>query len=467
MARAGRGWGKTAALVQWQWWECWRVPGIIGHWVSPTTGDAKGTGFEGQSGFRGTVPAECLWGGSWEKAFRASNPMMLRFSNGSIIRGFGAVKEGGRLRGPQCHNLCADELREWDQPAGNLQRTLDNALFGLRLPYPDGTPARGMLATTPKPIPYMKRLEKRAGVVVVNGTTFENIKNLSSSLLTTLGAMQGTLMGRQEIDGAYMDEENDQTIVRRSWINLWPASKPLPELSFVVESYDTASSEEHYDRRSGETDYTAASVWGVFNVNQALTEAERARMGVRSKFAVILLECWKARLSMPELLDKAKEQHAIRWGPRPGRKSDLVLVEEKNVGSSLRQFMATWGVPVWPMIPRKDKAQRLHATAPIAKQGMIFVPESNRPDRKGLPRDWVDPLLDEVTAYIGQGSTEHDDLMDTFSQAINYLREKGFLEAAPERLFADLEEKKAAQQRDAERDHAVERRQMFVNPYAA
>lgn len=458
---------NTLTLAQWQWWECWRVPNIIGHWVAPTTGDAVGTGFEGHSGFRSIIPAECLWGGSWDKAFRASNPILLRLANGSVIRGFGAVKGGGRLRGPQCHNMCGDELREWDSPAGNLQRTLDNALFGLRLPYPDGTPARGMLATTPKPIPYMKQLEKRPGVVVVTGSTRENARNLSSSLQITLGALNGTLMGRQEIDGVYMDEENDQTIIKRSWIKVWPVGTPLPEFMYIIESYDTASSDENYDWRSGETDPSACSVWGLFNTHQFLSEKQRKAMGVAGRYGALLLDCWQERLGLPDLLERARRQHNNRWGPKPGRRSDLVLVEDKNVGPALRQFLSKWGVPVWPMVPRRDKAQRLHATAPIAKQGMIFVPESQRPDRKGEPRDWVEPLLDQICTYVGAGSVEHDDLMDTFSQVINYMREKGMLVAEPEKLYSDMEDKRAAQRKQATDEHEQQRRQYVGNPYAA
>src|SRR5215467_4351635 len=42
---AGRGFGKSLALSQFLWWECWRCPGIIGHYVAPTLGDCRGTSF--------------------------------------------------------------------------------------------------------------------------------------------------------------------------------------------------------------------------------------------------------------------------------------------------------------------------------------------------------------------------------------------------------------------------------------
>ena len=168
--RAGRGFGKTKALTEFGWWESWRVPNLICHVVAPTQADVRGTSFEGPAGFNAVVPAECLVHGTLEKAYNKSTHE-LRLNNGSLIRGFAATENGSRLRGPQCNVLLGDEVAAWDVPAGNLEQSLNNALFGLRLPYPDGTPARAVLGTTPRPIPYLKRLEKRAGVRVITGTS--------------------------------------------------------------------------------------------------------------------------------------------------------------------------------------------------------------------------------------------------------------------------------------------------------
>lgn len=465
----GRGFGKTEALAQWLWWECYRAPGIIGHWVGPTNGDVENVAFLGPSGLRSMIPPELLWGGSWEKAFRASKkPITLTFANRSIIKGFSATEEAGRLRGPQCHALAGDELREWDRPKGALGVSLDIALLGLRLPYSDGTPARALLATTPKPIPALKRLAKREGVRVVRGSSRENLDNLSESYRRQLAAMAGTTLGKQEIEAAFIDEETDQSIIKRAWIKLWPAARKLPTFAFVVESYDTASSEDAYDRKTGDTDPTACQVWGVFNLNEAFPDPKlRAKLGVRGKYGALLLEAWAERLGMPELLDRARKQHRQKWGPAPGKRPDVVLIENKSSGPGLRQMLGQWSVPVWPINPRMDKAQRLHACAPVAAMGALWVPESSRPDRKGLPRDWVEPALEEICAFYGEGTTEHDDHVDAFSQAVNYLTGRGLLQAVPEVQFLDVEERVEHERREAERVAAVEKRERAGNPYAA
>jgi predicted phage terminase large subunit-like protein len=373
-----------------------------------------------------------------EKAYNKSTHE-LRLANGSLIRGFGAVEEAARLRGPQCHALVGDELREWDRPAGNLETAMSNALFGLRLPYPDGTPARAVFGTTPKPIPYLKRLLKREGLRLVTGTSYENIANLSPSFRSQLLSLAGTAMGRQEIDGLMLSDEGEEAIIRRNWIRLWPNGKKLPVFNFVLESYDTATSEHNFDKKKQTTDPTACSVFGIFNTADNFTPEERKKLGLRGRYSALLLDCWAERLGMPELLEKARNQHRIKWG-NPGRRPDICLVEDKSSGPSLRQMLATYSVPCFPYNPgRQNKTQRLHAVSPLIQQGCLFVPESGRADLKGMPRDWVEPLLEELCSFYGPGTTEHDDLLDTVTAAMQYFHDRGMLEAKPEQKWVDYE----------------------------
>src|SRR6202012_801647 len=97
------------------------------------------------------VPAECLYQGSWDRAYN-KQAKQLRLANNSVIRGFATTEEGNRLRGPQCHRLAGDELAFWDKPRGNLKIAFNNAMFGLRLRSPDGSPAKAVFGTTPKTI---------------------------------------------------------------------------------------------------------------------------------------------------------------------------------------------------------------------------------------------------------------------------------------------------------------------------
>jgi len=468
---AGRGFGKTISQVQWAWWEDWRVPGIITHAIAPTLSDVRGTLFEGPAGFLATIPPECLFEQSVDKAYNKSLHE-LRLSNGSLIRGFGAQEEAGRLRGPQCHNLIADELREWEKPAGNLELAMTNALFGLRLKYPDGTPSRAVMGTTPKPIPYLKRFEKRAGVRVVRGSSYENIKNLAGVYRTQLLSLAGTMIGKQEIDGLYIDEESDVAILKRGWIRLWPkdpdTGKPrkLPEFSFILEVYDTAASEENWDKKKQTTDPSGSIVLGVFNVAQCFSEAERKKYRVRSKYACLLLDCWTERLGFPDLLERARTQHRTLWGPKGrGRRSDMVLIENASSGPGLRQFMGKWGIPTWPYSPRIGKTMRAHGISPLIQQGMLWVPESGRPDRENLPIDWAEPFLEQACAFGGEGTTEHDEYVDCVTSGFAYLRDRGVLEASPEVQFLDLDEKLDQDKVEASELADRERARETVNPY--
>lgn len=463
--RAGRGFGKTWTLSHATWWEAWRVPGIICHYLAPTLSDVEGTIFGGPAGLRGVIPTECLYGHSWEKAHNGSLHFV-RLSNNSIIRGFATTEQGNRLRGPQCHFLAGDELAAWDKPPGNAEKAFDNAMLGCRLKYPDGTPARAAFGTTPTPISFLKRLEKRKDVKVVVGTSYENLSNLSESYRNTLLSKAGTLIGRQEIMAEYIDEANDLSIFKRKWFRLWPADRKLPEFLFVLEVYDTAFSEEDYSAREQKTDPTASLVLGVFNTHAVFNEQERRKLGIRAKHAVLLCDSWSERLGFPELLDKARAQHRMRWGPPgKGKASDLVLIEQKASGISLRQALIQYGVPTWPYNPgRENKTMRAHSVSPIVQQQTMWIPESGIEARKGLPRDWVEPFLDQVCAFAGPDSTEHDDYVDCLTSGLSYLRDKGMLIATPEQQYLDYEERREAERDEAERI-AVRTRPKRGNPY--
>jgi predicted phage terminase large subunit-like protein len=463
--RSGRGFGKTKAQVEWAWWEGWRTgQPLIGHAVAPTLGDINGTLFEGPAGFRACVPAECLKGASWEQAFNKSTHI-LTLSCGTVIRGFGAQEEGGRLRGPQCHFAVGDELREWDRPAGNLEAVHTNMMFGLRLPYPDGSPSRAVMGTTPKAIPYLKALYKQPGVRVVEGSTYENLPNLNRAFLNVVLSKEGTKIGRAEIHAQDIGADEDG-IFKKSWIRLWPPFKKLPEFTYILMSLDTAFEEENIDiKRQKEPDYSACSILGIFNTAQCFTEAERKKLNIKTKYAALLCDFWMERLSFPDLLEKTRQFYRTKWG-QPGRRPDLVLIENKASGISLRQTLMTYGVPTWPFDPRgQSKTMRAHAASPLVMQGMLFMPESTRDERKGNVRDWAEPLVDQMTTFSGEGSIEFDDGLDTITQAMIKLMEMGYFHASPiQRGFPDIDEKEEAEQREAARQAAKEKGR--VNPYA-
>ena len=437
---------------------------MIGHCVAPTLSDIRGTSFEGAAGFCNIVPKECLLDESVEKAYNKSTHE-LKFKNGSLIRGFGATDAANRLRGPQCHAMIGDEIAQWDHPAGNLEFALNNALFGLRLPYPDGSKGRAVLGTTPLPIPYLKRLERRPGVKIVTGSSYENVSNLNSIFMDQLTAMAGTLHGKQEIEGLYIDEESDLSIIKRRWLQLWPKNRPFPSFSYVIEAYDCAASEENYDVKRQRSDPTASIVLRVFDTYKEFSEQERKRRGIKSRFAALLCEAWSERLGLPELLEKARKQHSVRWG-EPPKRSDLVMIEDKSSGPALRQFLVKYGVPTFAYNPgRQNKVNRLHTISPLIAQSMLFIPESMRPGNEGQPTEWCTDFVEQVCGYYGPGTTEHDDYVDTLSSAFAVLRDRGMLESMPNNTYVDREDKLAKDRREADKQYKLSNLKPIQNPY--
>lgn len=449
--RCGRNFGKTRAESEWLWWEMWQFPRLLGHYLAATLGDVRGTIFEGPSGLRAVIPAECLEGRSWDQACNINDKTVM-LANGSVIKGFATTQEARRLRGPACHALAGDELAWWDQPAGNLQDALDVAMLGVRMPWPDKRPARAVFGTTPRTIPFLKNFERRKNTIVVTGSSYENMPQTADSYRNKLLSHEGTQIARQEIYGEYVEDE-DFGIFKRSWFRLWPKDKKLPVFSFIVMSLDTASKEQDYDPKKRKTDPSACTVWGIFNIPQNFTSDETRKMGARGRYAALLCDAWDEYLDFPDLCDKVRKQYTTKWGMSPGKRADILLIEDKSSGIQLRQVMLRYNLPAWPYNPnRASKTMRAHAIAPYAKNGCFFIPESGREDRKGQPRDWCEPFLEQVCAFKGEGSTQFDDYVDAFTQAGIYLSSRDMLSFNPlEGIPIDYEEKRAKDIEDATR----------------
>jgi phage terminase large subunit-like protein len=195
----------------------------------------------------------------------------------------------------------------------------------------------------------------------------------------------------------------------------------------VFISLDTAMTENTFDRKTFEPDFTACTVWGVFTYE--------------NKWNTILLEAWRDRLGFPQLIERAKAElkatYGVRWAQDPalsllggpGRRHeqkkhpDLMIIEEKGSGISLRQMMANEQIFTWPYNPgRADKLSRLHGISHVAAGGRIWLPESSR--SPNAPREWILPFLKEVCVYSGPGTTKHDDYVDSFSQGMRFFADR-------------------------------------------
>lgn len=428
MVKAGRGFGKTRIGAEETWWAAYRNPGIIQHVIAPTRDDLRFYCFDGKSGILNTIPAVLLDKNAYNKT-----DITLRLRNGSFIRGFSADVPD-RLRGPQCHRRWNDELAAWAD--GRPSATWNMAEFGTRLPrdarWDTASSFRNLITTTPRPIPLIRQLARDPATIVVSGSTYENKDNLDPEFFAAITKFEGTALGDQEIYGEILEDDLNG-IIHSDWLMIWPRAQKLPDFEWITVSFDTAFTERttHKDNRPEDPgadpnrktpDPTACSVWGAFRIKN------------RPQF--MLLDCWQDYMGFPELVRAAQDEMKIEWGaevpeikgqssvtPGTGRRPDIMIIEEKGSGISLRQAMEAENIFPYRYNPGKaDKLQRLHLVSHIFKGGFIWVPEGK--DRygqpNGKPRKFAEPLIEQICTFAGDGSIPHDDLMDTATQAVRY-----------------------------------------------
>jgi len=418
---AGRGAGKTRAAAEALSWWAWKQPNTRWLVSAPTSGDVKGTCFEGESGLLKVIPA-CLI----EKYNSSLHEIHL--INGSLIKGIPG-SEPERFRGPQFHGGWLDELAAWEY----LQESWDNIQFGIRL----GQHTKLICSTTPKPKDLILDLIGREGddVVITRASTYSNIKNLAPSFKKQILQYEGTNLGRQEIHAEIIDPE-EGGIVKRDWFRLWPDGKPFPKLEYILQSYDCATSDKTIN------DPTGCITFGVFKP-------------LDGGMCVMILDCWQDHLQYPQLRPKVIDEFEIAYGEGKDKKLvDVILVEDKSAGISLIQDLQQAHLPVIAYNPgRADKTQRLSIVANIIKAGRVWVPESGK--RKGFVRDWAEGMVSQICSFP---DTVHDEFVDCISQGLRYLRDAGWISIdAPPR--EELDESDIS---DAE----IYNKKQRVNPYS-
>jgi len=195
-------------------------------------------------------------------------------------------------------------------------------------------------------------------------------------------------------------------IIKRDWWQVWEKEDP-PMCNYVIQSWDTAF------LKSERADYSACTTWGVFDLPD-----DRGVLQVH----IILLNAFKERMEFPELKQRAMQEY-LDWNP------DSLIVEAKAAGSPLIFELRAMGIPVQEFTPSKgnDKIARLNAVSDIFSSGRVWVPNMS----------WAEEVVEEVASFP---SGEHDDLVDSTSQALLRFRRGGFLrlesdEKEPERAF--------------------------------
>lgn len=418
---AGRGFGKTktgAEMVR-DAVEAGIAKRI--HIIAPTSADARDVAVEGESGILNISPP-------WNKPVYEPTKRRLTWPNGAVGSLFSA-EEPERLRGPQCDLMWCDELAGWD--VNTQQMVWDMANFGLRL----GVNPRAIVTTTPKPTILIQNLVKQARdplskTIITTGSTYENKTNLAAPFMRQISQYEGTNLGRQEIHAELIDIE-ESGILKRSWFKKWPNRKEFPEIMFVLQSYDTAFTD------NTENDPSGCLVLGVF------------RPGPDEPFAVILLDAWTEHLKYPDLRTKVVKDYKNVYGPEDSS-VDQLIIEDKGSGITLIQDLQRAGLPIRKYNPGKpDKVMRLHSISHLIFNGLFYIPES-----KQVPGEfvtWAEEFLREVCSFP---NSPHDEYVDCLSQALAVFRDQEWLSVDPE------------PEKDPYEDDEVWGEEKYVNPYA-
>ena len=189
----------------------------------------------------------------------------------------------------------------------------------------------------------------------------------------------------------------ESAIVKREWWNHWEQKHP-PNCEFIIQSWDTAFLAKET------ADYSACTTWGVF-----YDEAQRSN--------IILLDAFQERLEFPELKARAYDMYK-EFDP------DAFIVEAKAAGTPLIFELRRMGIPVSEYTPSRgrDKIARVNAVSDLFSSGMVWAPKKR----------WAEEVIEQFASFP---SGDHDDLVDSSTQALLRFRQGGFI-----RLASDEEE---------------------------
>jgi predicted phage terminase large subunit-like protein len=179
-------------------------------------------------------------------------------------------------------------------------------------------------------------------------------------------------------------------IIKREWWKDWPYERP-PQLSFIIQSYDTAFLKKET------ADYSAITTWGVFNKEG---DGQHA----------ILLDAFKGRYEFPELRRLAHQEY-LNWNP------DIVIIEAKASGIPLIHELRQKDIPISEFTPSKgnDKHVRMNSISHLFQQGRVWAPKH---------KSFAQEVIEECAAFP---HGDNDDYVDSMTQAIMRLRQGYFL----------------------------------------
>jgi predicted phage terminase large subunit-like protein len=211
-------------------------------------------------------------------------------------------------------------------------------------------------------------------------------------------------------------------IIKEEWWRIWDketaeknGSTPdvYPGFEYILASLDTAYTEKE------ENDPSALSIWGIFR-------------DPGGNPMIFLMYCWHERYLLHDLVTRVGSD-CKKF------KVDRLLIEDKAAGHSVSQELARlfgsfdFGIelinPRTGFIKSPDKVARLQTVVHLFAEGLIYAPD----------KEWADDMIKQCSLVP---RAIHDDLADTCSMALIYLRRAGWAQKKEERAFEVEDEKK-------------------------
>ena len=200
-------------------------------------------------------------------------------------------------------------------------------------------------------------------------------------------------VGKWEAQYQQNPTSEEGAIIKREMWRIWEKDT-APDCEYIIQSWDTAF------EKNSRADYSACTTWGVFyRTNEEGKEVAN----------IILLDALKQRMEFPELKRRAYELYK-EWNP------DSLIIEKKAAGAPLIYELRQIGIPLSEYTPNKgsDKIARVNAISDLFASGYVWCPDTR----------WAEEVMEECASFP---NGDHDDLVDSTSQALIRFRQGGFV----------------------------------------
>lgn len=364
----GRGAGKTESTSRLAHKVSAFCPRIA--FIAPTVADLRDVTVEGESGLLATAAPGNM------PAYEPSK-RKVTWPNGA--RGFlYSAEEPERLRGPQHHWAFCDEAAIY--PTINL--IWDNLMFGLRL----GKRPRVVVATTPKPKPWLKELLKTETTRVSRVSTYANLDNLAPTFADAiLKKYEGTRLGRQELHAELLEDVEGALWNWEMIERLRIPEDAAPEMKRIVVGVDPAGSK----KRS--SDETGIVVSGIGEDGMYYVLADRSGKYSPAEWAGAVMACYDMYSADAIVVETNFGGDLVTSNLRAMGGGDKRIIEaHARRGKALRAE---------PVVSRYERGEVHHVGAlpQLEDQMTSWLPyeDKDSPDR-------VDAMVYSITALMKQ-----------------------------------------------------------------